>query len=80
MQTLGLSSRDLHRKSVVPIVPGETPRGHPLAGRSRGKDLPYRKNFVLSLFFLLAEFMIFRGATRSGLNRWRVQMNRCRDP
>jgi hypothetical protein len=25
--------------------------GHPLAGRSRGKDLSYRKNFVLSLFF-----------------------------
>jgi hypothetical protein len=26
-------------------------QGHPLAGRSRGKDLSYRKNFVLSLFF-----------------------------
>jgi len=33
---------------------------HPLAGRSRGKDLSYRKNFILSLFFLLAEFVIFR--------------------
>ena len=34
--------------------------GHPLAGRSRGKDLSCRKNFILSLFFLLAEFVIFR--------------------